>query len=88
MKTHVECNKCGEVITVCSDNWVQAMASESYLKLKCHSHYRKHGIKYLKNKGIIKATLKILLAWLLWLVLAPLFYITYPFWWVHEKIAG
>lgn len=87
MKTYRQCQKCGETIQVISESWLQELFRYAFLNLKCHIHYKKHDVKYLSNKGIIKSILWIILSFIIWVMLAPIYYITLPFWWLHEKIS-
>jgi hypothetical protein len=86
MKTYRVCNVCNEEISVESVNWYQELARNKVLNLKCHIHYKSHGIKFLTMKGLIKSILIFIIVWIFAIVTFPIWLITYPFWWIHEQI--
>ncbi len=87
-KVSKRCHICGETIEVIPKNHLQELASDYFLSLKTHFHYKKeHNTAYLKTKGVIKRVLKIFGCFLLGICLFPIWLITYPFWWIHELLS-
>jgi hypothetical protein len=88
MKTSRYCPICNEKIEVVSTGRAQAIVADAVLDLQTHFHCKgEHGEGYLKIKGILKRLgFVFLLVIPLAIIITPLFYLTYPFWWIHEKL--
>jgi len=87
MKSSLVCRECGEEISVVSKNWLQDLASNAFLELKCHIHFKSHDKSLLKFEGILRRIVIIILTFLLALIVSPIWLITFPFWWIHEQIS-
>lgn len=86
--TSVRCTICGQEIKVTGDNFLQQLAIDAFRDLKTHFHYKNfHNTGYLKRKGVIKRILWIILVLLFSIPLAVIWFVTFPFWWIHEKIS-
>lgn len=87
MRTSTRCKYCNEEVFVEPKNVIQYMISDYVLKLKCHIHWKqKHGLKYLTKKGLTKSILMCTLGMPLAVIVLIVWLITYPAWWLHEKM--
>lgn len=86
MKTSRRCGICGEKVEFETENTFLYLIADNILDLKTHFHYKKHNKKYLKTKGVFKRLGILFAIFLLILILLPIYLITLPFWWIHEKL--
>ena len=86
MKTYRTCKICNEEISVESENNLQYLVRDKVLNLKCHFHYKKHGEQFLTTKGLIKSVVWFVIAWILAILMFPIWIATWPFWWIHENL--
>ncbi len=88
MKRTITCNTCGEEISTEAENIFQDIMMKEINNIQFHFHVRKHGKKGLKFKSKIKYTFKFLFVIILLILCIPIYAITYPFWWVHERLSN
>jgi hypothetical protein len=87
-RSSVQCVECGERIEAAAENLYQEICIDAVMDLKAHIHYKKHGKKYLKNKGIAKRIGFVSLICVAYIVLVPVWLITWPFAKLHELVSG
>jgi hypothetical protein len=86
-KLSTRCRVCGEQIELEAHNAVQRFFQEIIFDLKLHFHYKsKHQYGFFTKKGLIKRVGALCLLLLIFIVVMPIFLITYPFWWIHDKL--
>jgi hypothetical protein len=82
------CGECGEKIEAKGGNLFKEWILTEWFDLKLHCHYvTKHQLKYFTTKGVARKTIRLIVNTLFFVIIAPIYVITYPFWWVNEKIS-
>jgi len=87
VKSSSICKICNEEIFIESNNWLQNIASDAVLVLKCHIHLKTHGKRLLTLEGIFRRIIIVILTFLLAFLVLPVWLVTLPFWWIHEQIS-
>ena len=89
LKTYSRCKICNEHLVINTNNMFKDIFADTLLLLKVHKHYKKeHDKQYLSKKGLLRQYITILILLTFVIPFAMLFLITYPFWWIHEKMFG